>query len=648
MFTKSSRGVRRRSIRDVMQLLEALEGRLLFSTYTVTTLGDGAGTITPTGTGTFNASTLRAAMNAANSHSGSDTIRFSSAVVGTISLGTALPAINDALIITGPGSAKLKVSRNAAAATDFAIFRVNAGKTATISSLQIADGTGSGFVNSGTTGGGVINRGTLTLTNCLLTANGGPTFNPTVEQGGAIYSSGNLTVRSCTIQNNTAINGSAIYSTGPLTIRGSTITQNHWVSMFGNGTVFSGGKSTLNSTTISGNDGGGFVNAGNATFSNCTISHNAVTGNGGGILNASGATLNLTTSTVSNNDNDGSGGGLYNAGTAIITLCTFDHNFAWPGNGAAIDNAGTLVLSGSTLSYNQASMHGGGGLENSGAATISNCTFVGNFALWGGAIDNDGPLVLTNCTISGNSADAGIGGIEASPNTTLRNTIVVGNIGNDGSPIAGNILGNVASSSSYNVIGAGGSGGLVNGVNGNKVGVAVSAVKLGALAFNGGVTQTMSLQSGSVAINAGSNTLATNAKLYADQRGLPRISSSKVDVGAFEVQASGGASIAGTFFNDTNRDGKRQTTEPPLAKWQVYIDHNKNGVYDAGEITTFTSSTGTYKFTGLSAGTYRIYEYRQDGWVRTKPAGVYPLGFYDVTLATNQAVSGKDFGNYLA
>ena len=108
---------------------EPLEGRLLFSTYTVTTLGDAAGSVTPTGTGTFNATTLRAAMNASNAHAGSDTIKFAPAVVGTITLGEALPDIDNALVVTGPGSSKLGVARDASAATDFSIFRVDAGKT---------------------------------------------------------------------------------------------------------------------------------------------------------------------------------------------------------------------------------------------------------------------------------------------------------------------------------------------------------------------------------------------------------------------------------------------------------------------------------------------------------------------------------------
>jgi hypothetical protein len=107
------------------------------------------------------------------------------------------------------------------------------------------------------------------------------------------------------------------------------------------------------------------------------------------------------------------------------------------------------------------------------------------------------------------------------------------------------------------------------------------------------------------------------------------------------------ASIAGVVFNDKNRDGIRQSTEPGLSGWRVYVDQNRNGAFDAGEINTFTTSTGTYKIASLPPGTYRVREVRQTGWTRTRPAGADPLGYYDVTLALNQAVIGREFGNYL-
>jgi hypothetical protein len=98
----------------------------------------------------------------------------------------------------------------------------------------------------------------------------------------------------------------------------------------------------------------------------------------------------------------------------------------------------------------------------------------------------------------------------------------------------------VSSASAYNLIGTGGSGGLVNGVNGNQVGVANPG--LGTLADNGGPTQTIALLDGSPAIDTGSNALAvdpsTGQPLTTDQRGpgFARIVNGTVDIGAFEVQ----------------------------------------------------------------------------------------------------------------
>jgi uncharacterized delta-60 repeat protein len=106
------------------------------------------------------------------------------------------------------------------------------------------------------------------------------------------------------------------------------------------------------------------------------------------------------------------------------------------------------------------------------------------------------------------------------------------------------------------------------------------------------------------------------------------------------------ASISGQFYNDKNGNGHRDAaTEPLLSNWQAYVDSNNNGVYDYGEPTAWTDSSGNYTIKGLAAGTYRVREYRKTGWTRTQPAGTYPLGYYDVTLASGASATGKVFGN---
>ena len=146
---------------------------------------------------------------------------------------------------------------------------------------------------------------------------------------------------------------------------------------------------------------------------------------------------------------------------------------------------------------------------------------------------------LTNCTVTANSAGVGGGLFSYGGLAEIQNTIVAGNTsGGSASDIETSVAG------SYNLIGTGGSGGLVNGVNGNIVGVANPGLDPNGLQNNGGPTQTIALLPGSPAIDAGNNALAvdpsTGLPLITDQRGVgfPRIVNGTVDIGAFEVQTT--------------------------------------------------------------------------------------------------------------
>ena len=265
-------------------------------------------------------------------------------------------------------------------------------------------------------------------------------------------------------------------------------------------------------------------------------------------------------------------------------------------NGAAsrvfnINPSKTVTIIGLTISGGQ-SATSGGGILNDGTLTVINSTLSGNSTtIDGGAISNSGPGVLTliNTTISGNSATGNGGGIanlggtvtsinstisdnradsdgnavgtgggihHGSGTTTLKNTIVAGNFNEDGTTdAADDISGTVDAASSFNLIGTGGAGGLLDGNNGNKVGVAAG---LGALADNGGLVNTHALLPTSPAVEAGSNANlpadtfnldndVTTTTLPVDGRGLgfPRNADSfdantvqVVDIGAFELHPS--------------------------------------------------------------------------------------------------------------
>jgi hypothetical protein len=179
----------------------------------------------------------------------------------------------------------------------------------------------------------------------------------------------------------------------------------------------------------------------------------------------------------------------------------------------------------------------------SGTATITNSTIAGNTGVtsivaagidieWNGALS----ATLNNVTISGNS-NPGRGGLSmdgASGGTvTLSNVIVAGNSGST-APDCSTVVGpGTINSAGNNIIGNNTGCTLTGALPSDQVGTSGSPIDplLGALAINGGPTQTMALLAGSPAIDAGNN--ATCAAT--DQRGISRPQGPACDIGAFEV-----------------------------------------------------------------------------------------------------------------
>lgn len=80
--------------------------------------------------------------------------------------------------------------------------------------------------------------------------------------------------------------------------------------------------------------------------------------------------------------------------------------------------------------------------------------------------------------------------------------------------------------------------------------------------------------------------------------------------------------IQGKQWNDLNGNGNRDTNEPGLAGWTIYLDQNRNAQRDGGEQFTLTDVNGNYTFTNLQPGTYIVAAVVESGWAgtsRTKP-----------------------------
>lgn len=402
------------------------------------------------GDGVCNASqcTLREAIEDPQSTA----ITFAPGLVGPITLarpgdGGGRLEIDRDLTITGP-SGRIAI-RGRSPDLAFPVFHIEDGARVTLANLIIRRG-----------GNGIVSRGALTVTNCLIAGNSG-----------------------------TGI----VNAFGDLTLTRSSVTENA-----GAGVAVRGGTATLGHDRIARNSGGGLsIGTGTVTLAKSTIAGNSAR-DGGGISLVEGS-LTVDASTITNNTATGLGGGVFNRSDNVFRR-----------GGASIS------LRNSTVSGNSAGF--GGGIANSpdaGAAGLGlrNTTVTDNSASQqGGGIYQDGPE---------NDEDFGSLG--------LVNSLVAGNHAPT-APDLGVFSGFL--SARFNLIGIGAGSSVANGVDGNLVGAAASPIdpRLGALADNGGPTNTHALLAGSPAIDAGS----TPDCPAADQRGVSRPQGSGCDIGSYE------------------------------------------------------------------------------------------------------------------
>jgi predicted outer membrane repeat protein len=254
----------------------------------------------------------------------------------------------------------------------------------------------------------------------------------------------------------------------------------------------------------------------------------------------SGSTFSTNTASTVGGQSDGGVLYLHYANVNIDTS-TFSGNSTKDDGGAIYHRAGAMNISNSTFSSNTASFGGAISRFNyyeGNSTTITNSTFSGNTATTTG---NEGggalffynqPVLIRNSTFSGNTAAAGAGGAINlyGATLTLQSTILANSTDSTGNRdiiLRGSDGGAGSIAADHSLIVNG--GGFVPADPTNVLG---QNPLLAALANNGGPTQTHLLQTGSPAIDKGSNP----AGLAFDQRGagFPRVNGAQADIGAVE------------------------------------------------------------------------------------------------------------------
>jgi hypothetical protein len=216
-----------------------------------------------------------------------------------------------------------------------AVSILNTALTVSLSRLTIRNGIAAG-------GGGIINWGTLTLSNSTLSKNyAASSYSAT---GGGIYNSGTLTVNNSTLSGNSVSTnfayGGGIYNSGALAINNSTFSGNSaaFSTGGGGGAINNSGTATISNTTFSGNSsplGAAILNGGTTVTLQNSILANNTPGNCYGTMTSRGYNLSSDTScnftgTGDLNSTDPKLGPLQNNGGQTLTM-------ALPSGSPAID-----------------------------------------------------------------------------------------------------------------------------------------------------------------------------------------------------------------------------------------------------------------------------------------------------------------------
>jgi hypothetical protein len=471
--------------------------------------------------------TLRDAINsAANDTSegtctsgapGTDIITFAPSLTGSeIDLqagsGGQLEIASDVNIV-GPGMGELTIS----AAPANRVFSTDSGNVITISGMTIRDGNPALASEGIVQGGGIVNLGDLTLTDVRVANNDASalsTLEDVSADGGGIFNAGSLTLDHSRVEGNTA---SAGFSGG-----------NQSAQARGAG-IFSSGPGT------------------SMTIEDSTIAGNAAT--------ATNSTAGLALAA----------GGMYTATPFDVGRSTFSDNTA-AATGSMIGTAqatggilalgsGTSTLELSTVANNQESATAADTIQAGGIRSTAP-----TLAINSSTLAFNGPVTGT---VAGANVRVDAGG------TSFANTIISDPRGGGLNCLNLSVIGSTGFNLDFSPAGA-------SCPLGSDTVTSNPALAPGGLASNGGPTETIALQGGSRAIDAGLSTGTTDTTH--DQRGLARpvdfsgipnaAGGNGADIGAFEFQSAcpGQATPSTACPGPPPSPAPTQPTSPPTKK----------------------------------------------------------------------------------
>ncbi len=329
-----------------------------------------------------------------------DVVNFALNLPATIVLSDTL-VISQDLSVVGPGPDKLTVMRSGANKTpSFRIFDVEAGAV-TIAGITIRNGSAySGTYLHDNLGGAILNRGMLTVSNCVITGNSALTTDwgtngVSVGFGAGIFSDtgSQLAVLNSTISGNQASGaGGAVcthYANG-FFAEGCTFSGN-FAGVQGGGLNFQGLTGTWQNCTVSGNstppDGAGSAfllitfpgESATMTLTACTVARNLGCTNGACILAALPGNAGLTNTLLSTLVADNEGPNFFLDGNPVLQ--SLGHNLDSDGTSGLVNGAnGDLV--GTVASPIDAKLSP---LQDNGGATLTLALLPGSPALGVGA-----------------------------------------------------------------------------------------------------------------------------------------------------------------------------------------------------------------------------------------------------------------------